>query len=556
MSNKNLSNRDLAKFFVENTEKDTVIATVFNHFGFDCIERCNVNPSELDELIRKFYQNEASDVEAVTSIIDMIKSGRTASLNRENELIKRVVSCVEEHLSEDISIEDISRKLNISYYYMCHIFKSKYGVSVNTFRTQKRLEAAMRKLTDTDEKIADIAVSSGFNSISYFTETFTKTVGVSPTAFREQNQEVCLHSFFDFDDMLLATNMPSIDLTDKNMADIDLNAEIISVCDPDDRFEFLHEAAIIEYHGVLYASWYHCPKNELRGYTPICGKRSYDCGKTRTDLEILCEDKSEKILYCPPVYGICDDKLYMLVNQMVAPDHMHSLDLYILDNKTDRFEIVRSYPIPFKLNTNVVTLPNGKLMLPGRIAEQLDGFPTTPAVLISDSGKIDAEWRVVKIAENGDLPDGKKLVTPEISAMCVDNVLYMFCRNDQRRVPLVYISKDFGETWSEAFGHDIPYVSSKIYAGTLSDGRSYLVANIDEFDRSRLAVYFTDKNSKMFNKKMILFDKNTTNIKNATACHYPCAYQSGDKLYIIATINYETFSRRGAVLFVVDPNKI
>ena len=270
------------------------------------------------------------------------------------------------------------------------------------------------------------------------------------------------------------------------------------VHNPNEKFGFLHEAAIIKYHGVLYASWYNCPKWELNGYTPICGKRSYDGGKNWTDLEIICDDKSEKILYCPPIYGICDDKLYMFVNQMVAPDHMHALDLYLLNNKTEKFELLWSKPIPFKLNTNVVHLPNGKLMLPGRIAE-LDGFPNTPAVLISDSGKIDAEWRLLKIAQNGDLSDGKKLVHPEISVMRVKDTLYMFSRNDQRRVPLVYKSKDFGETWSEVLSHDIPYISSKLYAGNLSDGRKYLIANIDEFDRSRLAVYFIDKNSRKCN---------------------------------------------------------
>ena len=129
---------------------------------------------------------------------------------------------------------------------------------------------------------------------------------------------------------------------------------------------------------------------------------------------------------------------------MVSADHIHSLDLYVLNTETDAFEMLWSRPIPFKLNTNVVTLPNGKLMLPGRITK-MDGFPNTPAVLLSDSGKIDGEWRF-KIAENGNLPDGKELVHPEISVICANEVLYMFCRNDQKRVPIVYISKDFGET--------------------------------------------------------------------------------------------------------------
>ena len=268
------------------------------------------------------------------------------------------------------------------------------------------------------------------------------------------------------------------------------------------------------------------------------------------ELEIICQDKSEKIMYCPPVYGICDDRLYMLVNQMVAPDHMHALDLYVLNNETGKFEFLWSRPIPFKLNTNVVTLPNGKLLLPGRVA-QLDGFPITPAVLISDSGKIDGEWRLVKIAENGDLPDGKKLVHSEISVMRVEDTLYMFNRNGQRRVPLVYISEDYGETWSGAHGHDVPYILSKVYAGNLSDGRNYLIANIDRLERSKLVVYFTDGTSKKFKKRVVLFDAKTTDIPNASACHYPAACEYDGKLYIIATLNYE-WSQRGAVLYVID----
>lgn len=554
MSNKILNNRGLAKLLLSNTEKGDVIATVFDSFQLDCLERCNINPSQFDELIRKFNDTDNCDIDILTSIIDMIKTDKANSLNKENELIQTITTSILNHLTEDISIEAISKELNVSYYYICHIFKKKYGISVNTFRTQKRLEIAMRQLIESDEKVAEIALLCGFNNVSYFTEIFTKTIGVSPTVFRAQNKDVYFHDFYDYYNMLLATQMGSTRFMDENISELNFDGEMISVHEPDERFGFLHEAAIIEYHGVLYASWYNCHKTELKGYTPICGKRSYDGGKSWSELEILCEDKNEKIMYCPPVFGICEDKLYMLVNQMVAPDHMHSLDLYLLNNETEKFEFLWSRPIPFKLNTNVVSLPNGKLMLPGRIAE-LDGFPITPAVLISDSGKIDAEWRLVNIAPNGDLPDGKKLVFPEISVINIRDTLYMFNRNDQRRVPIVYISKDYGEHWSEALSHDIPYVSSKIYAGNISSGEKYIIANVDKFDRSKLMIYFTEKNGSRFKKCMVLFDKETTKISGATACHYPAAFESDGKLYIIATINYD-WSRRGAVLFIVDLNKI
>ena len=221
-----------------------------------------------------------------------------------------------------------------------------------------------------------------------------------PAEYRADS--VCRHAFYEEDDVRLAERFAPLTFLSAGIRELSSeHVRIVPVHRPDDTFGFLHETAVIEYHGVLYASWYNCTRHELNGYTPICEKRSYDGGKTWTELRIVCEDPSGSIMYCPPVYAIDDDRLYMLVNQMVAPDHIHSLDLYVLNPQTDRFELLRSRPIPFKLNTNAVKLPSGKWLLPGRTGE-IDRFPNTPAVLISDDGKIDGEWRLVKIAENNE----------------------------------------------------------------------------------------------------------------------------------------------------------
>lgn len=544
-------NCSLANFLAECIEKENIIAEVFKLFNIDCIKKCSLNPSTLDSLIKKFNETDGCDILVLEEIIAFIKSDLKETEKKENELVGKIKSYIDETFTQDIGNKQISDDLHVSYYYICHIFKSKLNISISEYRTEKRLEKAMRLLVDTDNDITNIATLCGYNNVSYFTETFKKNIGVSPTVFRKQNADIHFHEFYSYDDMLLAAKLVCIDFLDKDIKKISQHIQATQVCVPNDKFKFLHEAAITEYRNVLYASWYHCPEYELQGYTPICGKRSYDKGKTWSDIEMICEDKNEKILYCPPVYGIYDDKLYMFVNQMVSPDHIHSLDLYVFNNVTDKFELLWSRSIPFKLNTNVVTLPNGKLMLPGRVGE-LDRFPNTPAVLISDSGKIDAEWRLVKIAKNGNLPDSTELVHPEISVICAKNVLYMFCRNDRRKVPLVYISEDFGDTWSDVYSHDIPYVSSKIYCGELKDGRHYMVCNTDKFNRSKLDIYFTDDNSVNFVKKLELF--NDTDM--LTAVHYPSACEYEDHLYVIVTKGYENNKTRGAELFKINLKEI
>ena len=544
-------NYSLATFLAEHIEKENIISELFKLFNVDCITRCQFNPSVLDNLIKEFNENEDIDVSVLETIIAFIKSEHKDSKNREKELLQTIKAYIDETFTQDISIERIADDLYISYYYMCHIFKDNFDISINTYRIQKRLEKAIRLLAESNSKIADIAILCGYNNISYFTETFSKYVGISPTTFKEQNKNIHIHQFYDYKDMLLAMKIESVNFLSKNIREVKQDIQSIPVCVPDNSFKFLHEAAIIEYNNVLFASWYHCPEKELEGYTPICGKRSFDGGKTWSDLEFICKGKNEKIMYCPPVYGICDGKLYMLVNQMVAPDHIHSLDLYTLNTETDKFDLLWSKPIPFKLNTNVVTLPNGKLMLPGRVGE-LDGFPNTPAVLISDSGKIDTEWRLVKIASNGTLPDGTEFVHPEISVICAEDILYMFNRNDRRRVPLVYISKDCGETWSDAITYDIPCIPSKIYCGSLSDGRHYLICNTEKLNRNKLEVYFTNDESVEFTKKLTLFD---TDEDMWGGMHYPAAPEYNGYLYVIATKGYEN-GARGAELFKISLEEI
>ena len=88
-----------------------------------------------------------------------MRIGKENAGKLENEIINTIVSYITSNLSEDISVEKIAEDLNLSYFYLCHILKNKYGISVNTFRTQKRLELAMQKLISGDEKISEIAVS-------------------------------------------------------------------------------------------------------------------------------------------------------------------------------------------------------------------------------------------------------------------------------------------------------------------------------------------------------------------------------------------------------------
>ena len=333
---------------------------------------------------------------------------------------------------------------------------------------------------------------------------------------------------------------------------------------PDNEYHYLHEAAIIVWHGIIFCSWYNCPEAELRGFTPIRGTFSKDGGKSWSKVETIAEDPAKKLIFCPPVYGICDDELYMLINTMIGPDLIHSIEFYKFDPATEKFVFLKSEPLPFKLTTNVYAMANGKLLLPGRIAE-MDSFPATPAVLISDSGKIDAPWRLVKIQQDKFLPDGSKLVHPECCAILQNNTVNIFCRDDERNVPLFYRSSDYGETWSGVMEHNIPFTNSKIYSGTLADGRNYLIGNIADPEeaayssasRARLALFISEPETLRFTKGILLRDGYDAEQDLYPQWSYPVAYEWENRLYVIYTMSSDgNQNHRGAMLSIVDLTKI
>lgn len=536
-----------------------VIAKVFEFYPLKCANSPQMDYGKLDQLIEEFEGGGENPRKKVIEIIGLVRKAATGA-GEPIPIVERVKAFIRENPDSDCSVKEIAKRLGVSAHYMMHRFSLVSGMTITNYKNEVRLEKAKKLLVETQLSVSDIAMECWFDNSSYFSEVFKQFEHVSPTEYRiilrNTKRDTKVLQLSTDKDIILYSMLPSMKLLAENVEQLDGTDAVrtYELFKPNEQYSFVHETAIVEYHGVLFAAWYACPRFELMERSPIVFCRSFDQGKTWDELQIVADDPEGNILYCPPVFGICDDKLYMLLNEMVSADHMHALDLYVYNEEANEFEIVWSKPIPFKLNTNVYQLPNGKLLLPGRIAE-LDKFPNTPAVMISDSGKIDAEWRVVNIAEDGNLPDGHKLVHPELSAVIDGEVVYIFCRDDEVNVPLLYISRDNGEHWTKAIAHNIPFTSSKIYSGTLSNGRNYVIGNIWsgqewENSRSKLAVFFSKPGEFKFNEGYLLQDGISQQFGYGQMWHYPVAHEADGKLYVIYTASVQN-PKRGAVVSII-----
>lgn len=104
------------------------------------------------------------------------------------ERIKTMISYINEHYGEDISLDDIALAANISSRECQRCFKSKLSITPFDYLKGVRLEAAARILRDTNdhESLASVALSCGFNDSSYFSKCFLNAYGVTPRNYRRQ----------------------------------------------------------------------------------------------------------------------------------------------------------------------------------------------------------------------------------------------------------------------------------------------------------------------------------------------------------------------------------
>jgi len=100
------------------------------------------------------------------------------------KIISQLLSYIDSHISEDLSLERLSSMVNVSKYYICRLFKKYTGYTLNDYIISLRIEKAKQFLRS-EESISDICKKVGFYNYSYFYKTFKSITGFTPSAYRE-----------------------------------------------------------------------------------------------------------------------------------------------------------------------------------------------------------------------------------------------------------------------------------------------------------------------------------------------------------------------------------
>ncbi len=102
--------------------------------------------------------------------------------------VERMVGYIAQHYMGPITAADIGRVAGLHPNSAMRLFKKTFGTTLVDHVTHHRVFHAKRLLATTDQKIVDIAFSSGFNSVSRFNQAFRLACGRTPRAFRAEHE--------------------------------------------------------------------------------------------------------------------------------------------------------------------------------------------------------------------------------------------------------------------------------------------------------------------------------------------------------------------------------
>ena len=99
--------------------------------------------------------------------------------------LRRVTEYMIEHLDQPVGLEELAAQARLSRYYFCTAFRVATGRTPHAWLTERRMLHARYLLTDTSLPIGDIACAVGYASQSAFAASFRRSVGVTPSRYRQ-----------------------------------------------------------------------------------------------------------------------------------------------------------------------------------------------------------------------------------------------------------------------------------------------------------------------------------------------------------------------------------
>lgn len=123
----------------------------------------------------------------LSKVLQLVEDNKVFHDKKRDEIYLKgemIKAYIDSRYDEALSLQSISRAMNISPYYLAHIFKRTIGYSPMQYITRRRIGEAQTLLINTCYSVTQIASMVGYDNISHFNTMFLKYIGMSPRQYR------------------------------------------------------------------------------------------------------------------------------------------------------------------------------------------------------------------------------------------------------------------------------------------------------------------------------------------------------------------------------------
>lgn len=110
-----------------------------------------------------------------------------------NYRINSLKKYIEEHFTEEISVDDLAKEAGYSKYHLNRIFQENTGKSIYQYIKERRLYEAADLLLVSEQSIVEVALLVGYSSQQAFSQAFKKEFEMTPGEYRNKMRFTQVH---------------------------------------------------------------------------------------------------------------------------------------------------------------------------------------------------------------------------------------------------------------------------------------------------------------------------------------------------------------------------
>ena len=166
-----------------------IILTAYDSFAY---AQSALRLGAVDFLLKPFHDGELEQaVQALRRRMESAEGERPAAIpglkkGDKSKYVLQAIGYIGEHYSDpNITVAEIAQSIGISEGHLSHTFKKETDYTLLNYLTRYRIHKAMELLRDCRVKVYEVAQQVGYKDITYFSATFKKVVGISPSEYQD-----------------------------------------------------------------------------------------------------------------------------------------------------------------------------------------------------------------------------------------------------------------------------------------------------------------------------------------------------------------------------------